>query len=51
MHNSLRIYVYLINGEKVEIKSESRYASKKRAKKLAGAGNDCIFLHEKEIES
>lgn len=48
MQNKVMIYTFLIDGEEVEIKSESQYGAKRIAKRRAGAGKDCIYIGKRE---
>lgn len=48
MQARVMVYTFLIDGEEVEIKSESQYAAKRIAKRRAGAGVDCIYVGKRE---
>lgn len=48
-HNSM-IYIFKIDGKTVEIKSDSQYSAKRKAKRIAGAGVDCVYIGKRESE-
>jgi len=50
MQSRTMFYTFLIDGEEVEIKSESQYAAKRIAKRRAGSGFDCIYIGKRECK-
>lgn len=49
MHNGNNEYTFLINGdERLTIVDMSVYSAKKRAKRVAGAGVDCVLIETRK---
>lgn len=48
-HNSM-IYVFKIDGKTVEIKSDSQYSAKRKAKRIAGVPSDVVYIGKREGE-